>query len=119
MLYILPDSAGDILIAQATGTLTQDDYDDVFLAQIAKQLKPNHKLRILIYLDHDFTAIAEDSHWHREHFFTQCPADIIRVAIVASDQYQYISDNFKAANVKHFAVSDFLTALHWTDEANI
>jgi len=119
MLYILPDSAGDILIVQASGTLTQDDYDNVFLAQIAKQLKPNHKLRILIYLDHDFRDIDENSNWHPDRFFTQCPVEIIRLAIVASDQYQYVSDNFKSANVKHFAVSDFLTALHWTDEPDI
>jgi hypothetical protein len=119
MLYVLPDSAGDILVVQATEILTQDDYQDIFLEQIKKQLKVGHKLRVLLYLDHALTDIESESNWQSSLFFSQCEAQIARVAVVGSSDWQAWAQTFSSDIVKHFKVTEFLTALHWADEADI
>lgn len=119
MLYVLPDSAGDILVVQGTQELTQDDYQDVFLPQIEKQLKPGHKLRVMLYLDHDLTKIEENSSWQSQNLFNDCEASIIRLAIVSNDQWTQWVSTFASEPVSHFPVSRFLDALHWLDEADI
>jgi hypothetical protein len=121
MLYVLPDSAGDILVVQATGKLTQEDFQDVLQAQIKKQLKPNLKLRVLLYLDHNLEDIDATSNWCHKKFIQACDAEVIRVAIVADSNWENWSHTFLQHTpiAKHFRVSDFLKALHWLDELNI
>ena len=119
MLYVLPDSAGDILVVQATDVLTEDDYQNTFLIQISKQLKTGLKLRVVLYLDHNLKQIEQSSAWHPLRFFLECEAQIIRTAIVGSSQWHPWASSFLSANVKHFQVTEFLSALHWTDEAEI
>jgi hypothetical protein len=116
MLYALPDSAGDILVIQAADNLTQDDYLNVFLPQIAKQLKPNRKLRVLLYLDHSVIDIEQDSTWQPERFFSGCDSEILRLAIVADTKWQKTALNFDITKTQYFEVSGFLKALHWLDE---
>ena len=119
MLYVLPDSAGDILVLQASGTLSQTDYQEVFLKQIKKQLKTGHKLRVLLYFDHQLSAIDQDSSWSTEGFYAGCDTEIARVAVVSNGDWASWSDSFASDEVKHFQVSEFLQALHWTDEPDL
>lgn len=116
MLYVLPDSAGDILVVQASENLSQDDFQNIFLNQITKQLKPNHKLRVLLYLDHGLLNIEKDSAWQPENFFNQCDVRIIRMAIVSGPKWTQWSAQFSQSNSHHFRESEFLKALHWLDE---
>ena len=119
MLYVLPDSAGDILVLQASDTLTELDYQNVFLAQINKQLKTRQKLRVLLYFDHQLSAIDESSSWCVERFYKNCQVQIARVAVVSNGDWSQWSDAFASDQVRHFQVSEFLQALHWTDEADL
>ena len=117
MLYVLPDSAGDMLILQATGTLSQKDYTEVFLTQIQKQLKPGLSLRVLLYLDQDFKQFDEDSNWNAQQLFALANADISRMAIVSAGGGDELCQSFASPSVQHFAIAEFLKALHWCDEA--
>ncbi len=119
MLYVLPDSAGDILVVQATQSLTQTDYQTTFIEQIRKQLKPGHKLRVMLYLDHALTDIDKDSDWQPEKLFKHCDATILRMAIVADTSWLEWANEFDSKRVSHFPVSKFLEALHWLDESDI
>jgi len=119
MLYVLPDSAGDILVLQASEILSETDYQDVFLEQIKKQLKPKHKLRVLLYLDHQLNSIESPSSWCVERFYMNCQVEIARVAVVSNGDWSQWSATFSSDNVRHFQVSEFLQALHWTDEPDL
>ena len=119
MLYVLPDSAGDILVVQATQSLTQDDYQTTLIEQIKKQLKPGHQLRVMLYLDHALTDIDRHSNWQPDTFFKHCDATILRMAIVSDTQWQEWANKFESKVVSHFPVSKFLEALHWLDESDI
>ena len=116
MLYILPDSAGDILVAQASDILNQEDYSEIFLAQIKKQFTPGHQLRVLLYLDHSLTEITATSDWNPLRFYENCTADINRLAIVSDGSWKAWYETFDNDNVQHFKVTEFLNALHWCDE---
>lgn len=117
MLYVLPDSAGDMLMLQGTGTLSQDDYTDVFLTQIEKQLKPGHTLRVLLYLDQDFQDFTADSNWNAQQLFKASNTNIARMAIISDGSGLELCQSFATEDVQHFAIAGFLTALHWCDEA--
>ncbi len=119
MLYVLPDSAGDILVVQATLTLTQEDYQTTLIEQINKQLKPGHQLRIMLYLDHALTDIEQSSNWQPEKIFSHCEATVLRMAIVSNEKWIDWANQFEDSRVNHFPVSGFLEALHWLDEVNI
>ena len=116
MLYILPDSAGDILVAQACEILSQEDYANIFLTQIKQQHKPDHQLRILLYLDHSLTDIIHTSDWHPLRFHDHCTANISRLAIVSNASWIPWYETFENENVSQFKVTEFLKALHWCDE---
>ncbi|EPJ55521.1 MAG: hypothetical protein OFPI_03240 [Osedax symbiont Rs2] len=119
MLYVLPDSAGDILVLQASQILSETDYQNIFLKQIQKQLKTGHKLRVLLYFDHQLSAIEEPSSWCVQRFYKNCQVQIARVAVVSDGSWSGWSDAFASEQVRHFKVSEFLQALHWTDEADL
>ncbi len=119
MLYVLPDSAGDILVVQATETLSQSDYQDVFTAQINKQLKKDHRLRVLIYCDHNLTQIELASNWQPNKLCASIDVDIARIAIVSSGAWLDWCTDFNSEKVRHFTVTEFLTALHWCDEQQV
>ncbi|NQZ30717.1 MAG: STAS/SEC14 domain-containing protein [Oceanospirillaceae bacterium] len=116
MLYVLPDSAGDMLMLQGNGNLSQKDYTDVFLAQIEKQLKPGSTLRVLLYLDHDFSHFDEDSNWNAQLLFKASGTDIARMAIISDGSGNDLCSSFNTAEVQHFATAEFLKAMHWCDE---
>ena len=116
MLYVLPDSAGDILVLQANGTLEQSDFSDVFLTQIEKQLKPGHTLRVLLYLDQDFNSVDRDSSWNAKQLIADSNVDIQRIAIVSNGAGEAWSNQFDSEAVQHFSIAQFLKALHWCDE---
>jgi len=117
MLYVLPDSAGDILVLQANATLTQTDFSDVYLAQIDKQLKPGHKLRVLLYLDHDFAGFDLSSSWNPAQLMEDSCTETARIAVVSDGQGEAWCQQFSSEAVQHFSVAQFLKALHWCDEA--
>jgi len=116
MLYVLPDSAGDILVLQANGTLEQSDFAKIFLTQIEKQLKPGHTLRVLLYLDQDFKGVDTDSSWSAKQLIVDSNVDIQRIAIVSNGAGEAWSKQFDSEAVQHFSIAQFLKALHWCDE---
>ena len=80
---------------------------------------PLYKLRVLLYFDHQLSAIEESSSWCVQRFYKNCQVPIARVAVVSNGDWSGWSDAFCSDQVKHFKVSEILQALHWTDEADL
>lgn len=120
MLYVLPETAGDIIVVQATDTLTASDYQETFLPIMEEKIATHGGVRCLLYLDHGFQGWETGALWEDAKFAASHSNDFIRIAIVGGadwlDWISTLSKLFIRGEAKHFAENQFLQALHWIDE---
>ncbi|MBY4675106.1 SpoIIAA family protein [Marinobacterium arenosum] len=121
MLYVLPETAGDIVVVQATGQLTAEDYQNDFLPLLNEKLEQFGAVRVLIYLDRDFTGWTAGALWKDARFGLAHRNDFKRLAIVGDarwlDWAALIGEQLISGECRHFAEREFLQALHWIDGA--
>lgn len=121
MLHILPETAGDIIVLQATGKLTSEDYQTVFIPLVEQKTTAHNKIRCLIYLDRDFNGWETGAMWEDAKLGIHHNSDFLRLAIVGGGEWLdwavKIGDALMTGEAKHFTESQFLQALHWIDEA--
>lgn len=121
MLHILPETAGDIIVLQATDKLTSKDYQTTFVPLLEEKILAHNKIRCLIYLDPDFKGWEAGAVWEDTKLGANHGNDFIRLAIVGgSDWLDWavkIGGAFITGEAAHFTESQFLQALHWIDEA--
>lgn len=121
MLHILPETAGDILVLQATETLTSEDYQTIFIPLLEEKTAAHGKIRCLIYLDRGFNGWEAGAMWEDAKLGINHSSDFIRLAVVGGDDWLdwavKISGAFITGEAKHFTESQFLQALHWIDGA--
>ncbi|RTE67449.1 STAS/SEC14 domain-containing protein [Amphritea opalescens] len=119
MLHILPETAGDIMVLQATGKLTTADYQDTFLPLLEEKVATHGGVRCLIYLDHDFKGLEVGAMWEDTKLGLQHNRDFIRLAVVGDgawlDWALKLGALFIKGETKHFTENQFLQALHWID----
>jgi len=119
MLYELPESAGDLLVIQATDTLTTSDYTDIFIPKVEEKLAAHGKIRALVYLDHNFTGFEAGALWEDAKFGLAHRNDFIRLSMVGDQQWlewlTNVANHLIEGETRHFTASQFLQALHWAD----
>lgn len=114
MLYILPDSAGDMLVVQASETLSAEDLTERLVPAVEKQLNAAHKLRLVLYFDHSLQAI-EEQYWQGEALLAAIPREVEGIAVVGSDQWRTWQQQLPQPSA-FFSESQFLQALYWVDD---
>lgn len=121
MLYVLPETAGDIIVVQATDKLTASDYQETFLPLMTEKIAAHGAVRCLLYLDHGFTGWETGALWQDAKFGMQHSNDFIRIAVVGGNNWLdwalKTGELFISGEAKHFTESQFLQALHWIDGA--
>ncbi|MDI3324384.1 STAS/SEC14 domain-containing protein [Pontibacterium granulatum] len=119
MLYNLPETAGDIIVVQATDTLTAKDYTETFIPLLEEKLATHEKVRVLLYLDHGFTGFEAAALWEDAKFGLAHRNDFLRLAVVGDADWMEwlakIADLLAGGETRHFTSSQFLQALHWID----
>ncbi|WP_296058698.1 STAS/SEC14 domain-containing protein [uncultured Amphritea sp.] len=119
MLHILPETAGDIIVVQATEKLTSADYQDIFLPLLEEKVAAHGKVRCLIYLDHNFKGWEAGAIWEDTKLGIRHGSDFIRLAVVGGgnwlDWAVKLGQAFISGDAQHFTESQFLQALHWID----
>ncbi|WP_417225531.1 STAS/SEC14 domain-containing protein [Amphritea sp.] len=119
MLHILPETAGDIIVIQATDTLTAADYQDIFVPLLEEKVAAHGAVRCLIYLDHNFTGWEAGALWEDTKLGLTHRQDFIRLAVVGGAQWLdwavKLGEHFITGEAQHFSESQFLQALHWID----
>lgn len=110
MLYILPETTGDILVVQATGKLTQEECLSTLDTHIAHIRQTQPALRLLLYLDADFTGFALSDAY-------QSLGSPERVALVSDPHWQTELPIPDTTATAAFTPSQFLAALHWLNES--
>jgi len=68
MIEILPESKGTIVGARASGTLTDQDYQEVLIPQLEKVIEEKGKVRLLLDLGRDFQGWTLEAVWQDAKF---------------------------------------------------
>lgn len=122
MLSILPDTAGDLIVVQASNTLTAEDYQNVLAPLIEEKLPTYGPLRVVLYFDPSFTGMTTGAIWEDAKLGLSHTEDFIRLAVVGGPEWIEWATKFGSYLIKgetqHFEERQFLQALHWVDDAN-
>ncbi len=120
MLYVLPETTGDILVLQASETLTEQDYTEVFLPLYQQVAESQEGVRIALYLDPGFQGIDAISSWEQQTFATAHSTSLHYLAISGAEQWKGLTQSYATTmpqtNVSYFGALQFLQALHWINE---
>ena len=120
MLYVLPETTGDIIVLQANSVLTTADYNDVFLPLFEHVKNTHPEVRLLITFAPDCEGFEEGSIWEANHFGNQHSADYYRVAVVGHEQWQTWLTQVQAlltqGDIRHYRMTQLLEALRWIND---
>lgn len=122
MLYVLPETTGDIIVLQANGTLTTEDYTQTFLPLFEHVHTTHPEVRLLITFAPDFEGFEAGALWEDVKFGSQHANDFYRVAVVGdprwTDWMSKVADLLMQGEVRHYRMTQLLEALRWiNDEA--
>lgn len=119
MLYTLPETAGDIIVLQATEQLTNQDFDNHFKPLLDEKLEQFQQIRVILYLDNQFSGWEESSVWTDASFAKNYSDKFIRFAVVSQQQWHewsnQVQNNLSSGDTAAFGLLQFLNAIHWVD----
>jgi hypothetical protein len=109
---------GQILIVQASGKLSKDDYEH-FVPETERLIEQFGKIRVLFEMQDfhgwEMGAVWEDTKFDLKHF-----NDIERLAIVGEKAWEHgmsvFCRPFTTAKIQYFDRSQFEEALNWIQE---
>lgn len=120
MLYILPETTGDIIVLQANGTLTASDYTETFLPLFEHVKNTHPEVRLLITFAPDFEGFEVGALWEDMRFGVQHASDFHRVAIVGDEKWlewmTKVSNLITQGEMRHYRMTQLLEALRWIND---
>jgi hypothetical protein len=119
MLSIMPPSHHNILGVQATGKVTEGDYQDVLIPQLEGVLNKYPKARFLYYLDEGFTGWEMGAMWEDAKFGLRHKDDFEKIAVVGGPKWVAWGTNlfkyFMEGQVKVFPPEQLQEAWNWLE----
>lgn len=120
MLYVLPETTGDIIVLQANGTLTSSDYTETFLPLFDHVKNTHPEVRLLITFAPDFEGFEAGAIWEDAKFGLQHTNDFYRVAIVSNEKWMEwmtkVADLLTQGEMRHYRMTQLLEALRWIND---
>lgn len=120
MLYVLPETTGDIIVLQANGTLTTQDYTETFLPLFEHVKNTHPEIRLLITFAPDFSGFEAGALWEDAKFGNKHANDFYRIAIVGdakwTDWMSKVADLLMQGEVRHYKMTQLLDALRWIND---
>jgi len=120
MLYVLPETTGDIIVLQANGKLTQEDYTETFIPLFEHVKNTHPDVRLLITFAPDFAGFEAGALWEDLKFGATHANDLHRMAIVGDAKWMEwatnISRRFMKGEVRHYKLTQLLNALRWIND---
>jgi hypothetical protein len=117
MLTIMPQSHDQVLGIQGTGTVTDRDYLEVLIPQLAGVLEKYGKARFLYYLDEGFTGWEMGAMWEDAKFGMKHKDDFEKIAVVGGPKWvawgTRLFSYFMEGQVKVFPTEDLQAAWDW------
>jgi hypothetical protein len=120
MITILPETTGYTLAVKASGKLTAENYETVFIPILEKLIKHYGRIRLLMQFDEHFEGWEAGAMWNDAKFGLKHRNDFKRVALVGSPKWVEWGTKLGAqlmdGELKTFKSSDLLEAIVWVKQ---
>ncbi|OZM77243.1 STAS/SEC14 domain-containing protein [Pseudonocardia sp. MH-G8] len=117
MLELMTETEGDVIAVRARGVLTEDDYRDVLVPQLAKALKGAEQIRVLFLLEQTFRGWNARAAWRNTCLDVRHRRDFDKVAIVGAPTWEQwcakLANLLITGEIKTFAHDELSTAWTW------
>lgn len=87
MVKIMPESEGKIIGLRTTGKLTDQDYQEVLIPNLETLINQHGKIRLLWFMDEEFTGLEAGAMWDDAKFFLPHKDDFEKMAIVGGPKW--------------------------------
>jgi hypothetical protein len=120
MLYVLPETTGDIIVLQANESLSQADYTDTFLPLFEHVKNTHPEVRLLITFAPGFAGFEAGAIWKDMKFGATHANDFYRIAIVGGPEWiewiSKVSELFMKGEIHHYKLTQLLEAFRWIND---
>ncbi|KXJ49834.1 STAS/SEC14 domain-containing protein [Neptuniibacter pectenicola] len=120
MLYVLPETTGDIIVLQANESLTQDDYTQTFIPLFEHVKNTHPTVRLLITFAPGFEGFEAGALWEDLKFGSTHANDFYRIAIVGGSEWMEwisnVAECFMDGEIRHYKITQLLEALRWIND---
>lgn len=120
MITILPETTGYTLAVKASGKLSKENYETVFLPILEKLIKHYGKIRLVMQFDDSFEGWEAGAMWDDAKFGVQHRKDFTRVALVGGPKWMHWGTKLGAAimdgEVRNFPADQLLEAIVWVKQ---
>jgi hypothetical protein len=120
MIAIMQETEGRIFVVKATESLTSQDYETVFIPQLKQLIDKFGKIRVVLYLDENFTGWELGAAWDDAVFGIQHRHDFEKVAVVSDKKWvewaTKIGSYFIDGQVATYTPAEFKDAVAWVKQ---
>lgn len=120
MLYVLPETTGDIIVLQASGTLSANDYKETFIPLFEHVHTTHPEVRLVIFFAPDFEGFETGAVWEDTKFGLQHANDFYKLAVVGGPEWldwmTKVGDALTRGEIKHYRPTQLLQAMHWIND---
>ena len=117
MITILPETTGYTLVVKASGKLSTENYETVFLPIMEKLIARYGQIRVVIQFDETFTGWEAGAIWDDAKFGIKHRNDFKRIAVVGAPKWvewgTKVGAHLMDGELKTFLESDLLEAIVW------
>ena len=117
MIRVSEQSAGNVVILEAEGKLTHQDYKDVLIPRIEAVIRERGKARVLFELGENFRGWDWDALWDDARFGLKHRKDFEKMAVVSNRRWinwaTKISAKFVRGDIRTFPMSLRADARTW------
>ena len=96
MIEFMPESKGNVIGIRATGTLTDADYKKVLIPRLEQLLAEYSRLRVILYMDDQFSGWDLTAAWDDATFGLRHRADFEKIAVVGGPRWVALCITFAA-----------------------
>lgn len=117
MLAVLAQSTGEALAVRASGTLTDADYQEVFIPRLEAIIKHYGKVKALLIFAMDFRGWDAKALWDDASFGLKHRRDFAKLGLVGAPEWvnwgMKVGSHFLSGEVKTFQAGQEGAAWKW------
>jgi hypothetical protein len=117
MMRVLPESEGNILGVQASGKMTEADYNETWIPKLKEIVQTHGSVRALLYMDETFDGWGLAALWEDAKFGLKQADDFEKIAVVGGPDWVRnavkLFGGFMKGDIKSFAGNELGEAWSW------
>lgn len=117
MIKIMPESTNQMLAVKASGTLTEEDYTNVWIPALQKIIDEFEVANVLLYMDDEFEGFTMKAMWEDAKFAYSHRNHFSRIAVVGGPEWirwgARVGESLMDCKLEFFEPSQLKEALAW------